>query len=122
MAGSSLSLDTRSPVKVARRRSVSLKIVVAREACCGLYSASDAIVRAAHDMHLAQPIVTGVTGGYRRLFARLLGVEDVAPVVVEIIDARQKLEALARKVHHILPDAMISWEAVELWVPLEVIE
>ncbi len=79
-------------------------------------------MQAAHDLHLAKHAVTGVSPGYRRLIARFLGVEDAAPVTVEIIDARDKLEALACKVRCVLPDAMICWETIELWVPLDVIE
>jgi hypothetical protein len=114
--------STRSQVKIAHRRSVSLKIVVLPEARYGHHSASAAILQAAHDLHLSQPIVTGVTRGYRRLIARFLGIEDATPVTVEVIDSRDKLEALARKVRCMLPAAMISWEAIEQWVPLEVIE
>jgi PII-like signaling protein len=89
---------------------------------CGDLSASDAIVQAAHHLHLAQPVVTGSMRGYRRLFARLLGIDQSAPVIVEIIDARAKLEGLARQVHELLPHAAINWSTVEMWVPLEVIE
>ncbi len=39
------------------------------------------------DLHLSQPIVTGVMSGYRRLIARFLGIEDATPVTVEVIDS-----------------------------------
>ena len=109
-------------MKVAHRHALSLKIMVPPDARCGHLSASEAIIQVAHDLRLAKPIVTGRITGYRRLVARLLGIDDVKPVVVEIIDAKDGLEALAGKVLNIVPGAMISWETVELWVPLEVIE
>jgi PII-like signaling protein len=109
-------------MEVAHRHAVSLKIMILPDARSGHRSASEAIIQEARDLHLAQPMVTGRITGFRRLVARLLGIDDVKPVVVEIIDAQDRLEVLARKVHQILPDAMISWESVELWVPLEVIE
>jgi uncharacterized protein len=113
---------TSSQFKIARRDSVSLRIMVGPDERCGDLSASDAIVQAAHHLHLAQPVVTGSMRGYRRLFARLLGIDQSAPVIVEIIDARAKLEGLARQVHELLPHAAINWSTVEMWVPLEVIE
>ena len=112
---------TSSQFKIARRDPVSLRIMVGPEERCGDLSASEAIVQAAHHLHLAQPVVTGLARGYRRLFARLLGIDQTEPVIVEIVDARAKLEALARQVHELLPQAAINWSTVEMWVPLEVI-
>lgn len=105
--------NKRSQVKIAHRSSISLKVVILPQGRYRHHSASAAIVKAAHDHHLAQPVVTGVKFGYRRLIAWVLGIDDAAAVTLEIIDSRDKLEAFSHEVRRIAPAAMISWEPVE---------
>lgn len=118
----SASSPARSEIKIGRRRVACLRIAVSPDARCGDRLATDLIVEAAHDLQVAHPAITGRRTGLGRAVARFLGLHDVEPVIVEVVDAREKLEALARKVIRISPGAMISWEAAELWVPLNVIE
>ena len=116
------SCSTRSEIKIARRRVACLKIAVSPDARCGERPATDVIVEAARDLQVAHPAITGRRTGLGRAVARFLGLRDIEPVIIEVVDAREKLEALARKVIRISPGAMISWETAELWAPLNVIE
>lgn len=116
------SSPTRSEIKIARRRVACLRIAVSPDARCGERLATDVIVEAARDLQVAHPAITGRRTGLGRAVARFLGLRDIEPVIIEVVDAREKLEALARKVIRISPGAMISWETAELWVPLNVIE
>ena len=116
------SSPTRSEIKIAHRRIACLKIAVHPEARCGQRPASDLIVEAARDLHVAQAITAGHTSRFGRVIARFLGQSDVAPVMIEFVDSPEKLETLARKAYEISPGAMIRWETAELWVPLNVID
>lgn len=116
------SSPARSEIKIAHRRVACLRIAVSPDARCGERLATDLIVETARDLQAAPPVVTGRRAGLGRVVARVLGLRDTEPVIVEVVDAPEKLEALAQKVVGISPGAMISWEAAELWVPLNVIE
>lgn len=116
------SSPTRSEIKIARRRVACLRIAVSPDARNGKRLATDLIIEAARDLQVAHPAITGRRSGLGRAAACFLGFRDIAPVIIEIVDAREKLEALAGKVIRISPGATISWETAELWAPLNVIE
>lgn len=116
------SSPTRSEIKIAHRRLACLKIAVHPEARCGQRPASDLIVEAARDLHVAQTITAGRASRFGRVVARFLRQSDATPVTIEFLDSPEKLETLARKVYEISPGAMIRWETAELWAPLNVIE
>ncbi|MBR1040739.1 DUF190 domain-containing protein [Bradyrhizobium viridifuturi] len=113
---------TRSEIKIAHRQVACLKIAVSPEARCGQRPVSDLIVEAARDLHVAQAIIAGRRSRFGRAIARFLGQGDEAPVTIEFVDSPEKLETLARKVYGISPNAMISWETGELWVPLTLVQ
>lgn len=116
------SSPTRSEIKIAHRRVGCLRIAVSPNARCGERPATDLIIEAARDLQAAPPVVTGRRTGLGGIIARVFGLRDTEPVIVEVVDGREKLEALAQKIVSISPSATISWETAELWVPLNVIE
>lgn len=101
---------------------VSLKILAPADARSEGRPASEVILCAARDAGLTRTAVSRRATGWRRALACVFGRTDVGPVVVEILDTREKLDAFLPRLRQILPDAIVSFEAVELWTPLKVID
>jgi PII-like signaling protein len=109
-------------IRLARRPMVSLKVMIPHDAQVAGRSAIDAVRNAAHDAGFKRTAISGPVRGWLAVLLRLLGRADTRPLVVEIFDTRERLEAFVPQLEALVPHAIIRCEVVELWMPLKVID
>lgn len=114
--------DPDGDVRLARRPMVSLKVIIPHDARVAGRRASEAVRAAAHAAGFKRTAVSGPVQGWFAVMLRLLGRPDTRPLIVEIFDTRERLEAFAPQLESLAPDSIVRCEVVELWMPLKVID
>ncbi len=95
-----------------------LRIFVGESDRHGGLPAYEAIVRKARELHLAgATVLRGMMGfgAHSRMHtAKILRLSEDLPIVVEIVDAREKIDELMPFLDEVLTDGMVTMERVDI--------
>lgn len=95
-----------------------LRVFVGESKCVGGQPVYELIVHKARELHLAgATVLRGVLGfgAHSRIHAaKLLVMSDDMPMVVEIVDAREKIEKLLPYIDEVVTEGLVTMERAEV--------